>query len=877
MTRKHVRTPTQRTRILYALIGSNIFILLSQYIVWRGLNPFQSSSRDNPRNVSAPPWDVDETRQDDSSTASHHDKVRVGDGLGEVRPSSNAARHFNLLRQVDESKPFCLGWSPGDGLNRTLQPFDHWWAHHPTWLISNETDDMFCMEPGDEGSSMMQSFKMFFETQFNSTCDKLHWRMMWSSGWGADLFNVQCGLITSSKNLHIPLVMGLSSPWMSGPEKERGIWHYAANKDDHSNKTCPQADLTCYFVPYHNCGSLDEIEDRVDSIKFVENEELSEECDISDVLGQHANAYVTRKQLWLRRAVFDFKKEFKSRYNSESDCTVIHVRRSDVILHSKWSRKYYPVTDYVQLIPRSRRRNVNHTILLLTDDANAIIEAHEFHPELRWKYINRTRYKGSSGGWERHTPSRNPASEVITLLATFELVQECSMLIHGSSKFSEMLWFMMSSAREDAKQRRVDANENDVFSDAHMSSELQLMKKLNELREGRMSHNVSSLEIRGGPYERVSENTTLNREGLIIVNMLGLLANDLFEAAFAARLSEQLGWRVVYRTMWNAAFPTVKTDLCFPNIARKHIASADKYSDKDPLWNFLLDYGGDRESFELRELYDALTYNDLEEFSNLITTQDEANEIQMAWIDGLGEKVKRIAHLQYPLQDYNVDTLVEDLKSPHSEVRVLQLEAFFIHFDWMKEWMGPQHIPHWLQILQNRTCCPTPPPKRDTIVIHIRDFDPEDDDKNKHLQVGVFLDIINKYYKTKDSGREIWVVCQPKSIKSDIVQDLVKKLGAKVHTGADNIDAFCILSRARIHIPTTSSSFSQLAALLAEERIREKYGNFSQVEVHYPTHTLEYPMVTLKVPGWKYHLTNNETDGIAEFDVDHSRLQVAQA
>ncbi|KAL7487548.1 hypothetical protein ACHAW6_013127 [Cyclotella cf. meneghiniana] len=875
MTAKRLRMPTQRRRVLYALIGSNAFIFSSQYIVWRGLNPFQSGYDDFPHDVSTLPWDTDKMSDDTSSNSFHHVNGRVSGGLGELRPSSHAPYHINMFHHVDKSKPFCLRWKTEDALNRTLQPFDHWWVHHPTWIISEETDDTFCVKPGDEGSSMMQSFKLFYETQFNTTCDKLHWRMMWSSGWGADLLNVQCGLIESSRNLHIPLVMGLSSPWMSGPEKERDSWHYAANKDDHSNKTCPQADLTCYFLPYHNCGSLDDIEENVDNIKFVQNEELPDEGEIDNVLGQHANAYLTRKQLWLRRAVFDFKRQFKSRYSSESDCTVIHVRRSDVVLHQRWSRMYYPVTDYVELIPGRRLRDANHTIFLLTDDANAIIEAHEFHPELRWKYINRTRYKGSSGGWERHTPSRNPASEVITLLATFDLVKECSLLVHGVSKFSDMLWFMMSSARPDAKQRRVHDNEN-PFSASHGASEFKLMKKLNEMRAGPESHN-SSLEIRADPHKGIFSNTTANREGLIIVNILGLLANDLFEAAFAARMSEQLGWSVVYRTMWNPAFPTVKTDLCFPNIARKNIASPDKYSDKDPLWTFLLKYRGDRESFELRQLYDALTYNDLEQDSNLVTTQDEANDIERAWIDGLGEKAKRVVHLEYPLQDYHVDMLVEELRNPHSEVRVLQLEAFFIHFDWMREWMGPQHIPRWLQIRQSKTCCPTPSPKRDTVVIHIRDFDPEDDDKNQHLQVGVFRDIINKYYKKDNSRREIWVVCQPKSVKSDVVRGLVRELGAKVHTGADNIDAFCILSRARIHIPTTSSSFSQLAALLAEEHVKRKYGNFSQVEVHYPTHTLEFPLVTLKVPGWKYHLTNNETDGIAEFDVDHSRLEVTQA
>jgi len=188
--------------------------------------------------------------------------------------------------------------------------------------------------------------------------------------------------------------------------------------------------------------------------------------------------------------------------------------------------------------------------------------------------------------------------------------------------------------------------------------------------------------------------------------------------------------------------------------------------------------------------------------------------------------------------------------------------------------MGPTHIPHWLRINQDHNCCPTPPPRRNTIVIHIRDFEPGDDDKNKNLQVGVFRAIIDKYYK---NDNEVWVVCQPKSVKTDIVKDLVKELGAKVHTGDDNIDAFCILARARVHIPTTSSSFSQLAALLADSYVKDTYGNSTQIEVHYPTHTLDFPMVTLKVPSWKYHLTNEDCTGISEFDVDHSELSVSQA
>ena len=48
---------------------------------------------------------------------------------------------------------------------------------------------------------------------------------------------------------------------------------------------------------------------------------------------------------------------------------------------------------------------------------------------------------------------------------------------------------------------------------------------------------------------------------------------------------------------------------------------------------------------------------------------------------------------------------------------------------------------------------------------------------------------------------------------------------------------------------------------------------FVQV-VHYPLSTLKRPPVTIKVPGWKYHLMNSNMDGAAEMDIDHERLIV---
>ena len=65
-------------------------------------------------------------------------------------------------------------------------------------------------------------------------------------------------------------------------------------------------------------------------------------------------------------------------------------------------------------------------------------------PNLNWKYLDRPWHKGSSGGWENHTPSRNPALEVITLVATFDLVQECSAIVWGAGNFATYLYNQVS-------------------------------------------------------------------------------------------------------------------------------------------------------------------------------------------------------------------------------------------------------------------------------------------------------------------------------------------------------------------------------------------------------------------------------------------------
>lgn len=413
--------------------------------------------------------------------------------------SSTAVLPPGTAIQGNISSSFCQRWSIADAVNDTLQPFDEWYTHHPNWIITNETEDMFCIEPyceegsnsypcpRDRRSNLINDFWRYYNNQFKSSCDEVNYRPMWSSGWGADFLNVQEGLIDATNNFHIPLVM-------------HAPWHYAKIKTNNESKshtsTCNQADLTCYFLPYHNCGSLDKIcgfvprefgvtpEDCTGtSVNRIPSTKTLDEVEIFFERGYIAYQFMTRKQLWLRRAVFDFKRKFRLKHGPESDCSVLHVRRADIIMHDQHARKYYPVSDYVNLIPKEKLNDPNHTIFLLTDDSNAVKEAHEFYPNLRWKYIDRPRHSGSSGGWENQIPSMNPSLELIVLMATFELAQDCSAFVHGFSGLSDYIWTHMAAnaGNKSVLRLRVD-DRKQVFNEKHLHSEEELAKLLDEKR-----------------------------------------------------------------------------------------------------------------------------------------------------------------------------------------------------------------------------------------------------------------------------------------------------------------------------------------------------------------------------------------------------------
>ena len=360
---------------------------------------------------------------------------------------------------------FCVSW----GVNT-----DEWWTHHPEWDVAEENRTHTCFARYNNADSRYRM--AIYENQWKSNCsDRFVWKM-WSSGFGADISNLAEGIIYGEIE-HKPFVVTFKGriQW----------WHYAAKKQDGTNATCVSRDIGCYFLPIGKCsGTAEEVGKYKNKIRYNEIPRFYSKMDFV------ASSYVGRQQQWLRKAVYEYSERKAPKLTS--GCTVMHVRRADVILHKQVSRKYFPVSDYINALPMDRRDN-GATILLLTDDQNAIEEAHEFYPKINWRYFSRPRFRGKEGGWENQIPSGNPKLEVIVLLSTFKIVKQCDVLVHGKSGFANALYSSMVATDKKIERFEIGTKKR-AFGSQHNSSDVDLAKTLDQQRRSNSTVSPSSLK-----------------------------------------------------------------------------------------------------------------------------------------------------------------------------------------------------------------------------------------------------------------------------------------------------------------------------------------------------------------------------------------------
>lgn len=319
------------------------------------------------------------------------------------------------------NQTFCVPWDVN---------MDIWWTHHVDWSVSleNETHQCFSQMEDPEKADF---FRKLYDIQFNGNCSNVYTKLMWSSGWGADLRNVVDGLQQAVK-LNQPMEV-----------HTQGHWHYAHAND---RSACPTEDYRCYFLDLSSCEP---------SQSSYNGNLLNPKIRLDRNPGTWYYEYATRQQTWLRQKVL----KFSSKVNITSPCTVAHVRRADIVLHKNRIRRYHEIDDYVERMDKDTKN-----IFLLTDDENAIGEALTKFPQYNWIFIDRPRHKGAEGGFENQVPSNNPKFEVIVLLSIFRLVKKCSTLIHTKSGFAILLRREME--KEGFKRVNIDLGAP-VFNDEY--------------------------------------------------------------------------------------------------------------------------------------------------------------------------------------------------------------------------------------------------------------------------------------------------------------------------------------------------------------------------------------------------------------------------
>jgi hypothetical protein len=211
--------------------------------------------------------------------------------------------------------------------------------------------------------------------------------------------------------------------------------------------------MYCYFLNLSSCPVVQDPEAYNKEYDYRQPPRLSPRAQ------NYLPDYIVRPQTWLRYKVYQF---VQTQHQSEAipssavPCTVMHVRRGDVLHHGQHSRRYHAISEYLNATASTPSFQIHPNILLLTDDANAIVEATQQYKNYRWMFVQRPRFQADEGGWEHQLPSSDPIFEMTVLLGTFVLVQQCQSLVYSSSGFSKWILQEMEKNKRDIGHLNLD-------------------------------------------------------------------------------------------------------------------------------------------------------------------------------------------------------------------------------------------------------------------------------------------------------------------------------------------------------------------------------------------------------------------------------------
>jgi hypothetical protein len=381
-----------------------------------------------------------------------------------------------------------------------------------------------------------------------------------------------------------------------------------------------------------------------------------------------------------------------------------------------------------------------------------------------------------------------------------------------------------------------------------------------------------------GPHHSCAQH-----DGFIVANMNGRLGNNLFQIALAHRLSQDLCWPIIFRENWQGVFPhDTRANECFPRALHgghsRHPNS--NLTDRDIQWFRYMKIADHFPEYNLQTFYRMLPHGENNEMYQTWTkqTQLDGTALRLAsrwefdyttphgWDNDLVDNLRSTENSSY------IHFIDGDVQTPHvrpyDAVRTIHLDGFYIHYDWIEPWLDRIRS-DWLYMDHNK-CCQHHPPAN-AIVIHIRNFKYYED-LDPGFKPSVFIELLDRMYlQDLNQNKVLWIVCQPDDVGFHLVETLQERYNGTIVPGNDSVDALCILMQARRLVLATSSTFSQMAALLSPHAASSELAH-SQ-EVHYLLPNMREPGVTLVVPHWRYYLVDETTkDTIRQFDVNVSDI-----
>jgi hypothetical protein len=344
-------------------------------------------------------------------------------------------------------KCFCIGWSLASKSHSSTS-FDVWWSQNFDFVAVHQSADVQCFQrlfPDAASSGPLDWWGTIYRVHQSSETTAARTKYVSNSGFALDISYVVDGLLYSVQQ-QAPVQFVVGNPTKTGDAEP---WKYARG-------SCQTQDMFCYFLPFapiNNSGAVPG--------HAIETTQRHQQADSTIEYwypwqGFHRNS-VTGYLMWYATSrQYEFLRyrvaQTVAKQGTFAPCVALHVRRADVILHGKWSRRYHAIREYIEAIPSQSWIHqawsfVAHppplTLLLLTDDANAVTEALTEFPQHHWIYLNRSRFHGPEGGWENPIPSGNPTNDMVQLLAEVELAKQCNTLISFKSNFADYVYANM--------------------------------------------------------------------------------------------------------------------------------------------------------------------------------------------------------------------------------------------------------------------------------------------------------------------------------------------------------------------------------------------------------------------------------------------------